>query len=142
MGRKARSTIDTDEYRELRDEWYDRLEDEGFKDIEFIDRRHGGPGDYLRGVSAGDLRRNSRRIANVRETLAYYEACRARVHDLPPGLERGVWRMYAEGATKVELYAAYDRLGVTRAEIDRIVARGHEEVLRSAKEDDDVEGLE
>lgn len=142
MGQRERSSIDTDEYRDLRDEWYGRLEAEGFKDIEFIDRRHGGPGDYLRGVSAGDLRRNSRRIANVRETLAYYTAARARVHDLPPGLERGVWRMYADGATRVELYAAYERLGVTKAEIDRIVAAGHREVLRSAIEDDDREGLE
>lgn len=110
MSRKPqkRSPIDTDEYRRLRAEWDSKLKESGFEDIEMIDKRTGLPGDRLRGVSPGDLRRSSHRIRHVRDTERFYALCRAHLHEIPKHLKlhRKIWGMFSEGARYSEIYRA------------------------------------
>lgn len=149
---QQRSSIDTPEYRRQRDAWYARLKKEGFADVEIMDPRTGAPGNYLMGVSAGDLRRNSHRIQTVRETRAFYEACRELVHDedfWERRTDQKIWAMYAEGEKREKMYATFRsynfpslRKYVTPSHIDRVVKRGREEVFRRARHGEDTEGLE
>lgn len=111
-----RSKIDTDEYRKLRAVWAKKLAKSGFEDIEMLDPRTGMPGDRLKGVSPGDLRRSTHRIQYVRETERFYALCRSYLHtmDDEPALDRYVFARYAEGARATEIRAELNHRKRTR----------------------------
>lgn len=136
MARKPpkRSPIDTDEYRELRKVWAQKLKDSGFEDIEMIDKTTGMPGDRLHGVSPGDLRRSSHRIRQVRDQERFYALCRQYLHEIPKTavMPRRIWAMYAEGETKIGCWRALrddpDVETPTKAYVYRVIDRFVEDI--------------
>lgn len=142
----------TPEFRRLEAEWREKLAASGFPEIEYVDRKTGEPGSYLKGISTGDLRRSSHRIATVRETLAFYEAARALVHDdtyWKRKTDRRIWEMYAEGEKRADIQREMNqrnwpshRKVTTPAHVSRVIREGKAEVYRRLREEPDLEGLE
>lgn len=83
-----------------RDAWYKKLEEEGFDDIEIIDKQTGQPGPMLRGMSPGDLQRGLYKP----ETEEYFRCARAHVWRVRRGMRRQIWKMHAEGFSEKKIW--------------------------------------
>lgn len=116
------------EVQRLRREWYAKLADEGFVDIEKVVDARGTVGIYLNGVSPGDLRRRLFK----EETEDYYRYARQHAHTLRPGVERAVWELHAEGYGVEKTVEALRRThGVTPGRAKAIV-RAQREAMMAA----------
>lgn len=82
-------------FQKLRREWYAKLKENGFRDIEQDVDAFGTSGGMLLGVSAGDLRRKLYKS----ETEDYYRFARQYLHTMPTGLERAIWQLHSEGVS-------------------------------------------
>lgn len=91
---------DTEEFKALRDEWYEKAKDDGFNDIEIIDGATGHPGCMLRGVSPGDLKR----ALYKPETEEYYRSARKWVWRTKKGVTRQIWKHHAEGFAEKTIF--------------------------------------
>jgi len=94
------------EFLDLRDEWYAKLKEEGFDDIEVIDEITRQPGHLLRGVSPGDLNRSESRKFYKASSEEYYRLARQYVWTLPRGAQRQAARLHADGLSNRDVIAA------------------------------------
>mgnify|MGYP001166800900 CR=1 FL=1 len=113
------------EFLKLRREFYEKLKDDGFKDIEITDWSTGESGNLLRGFGHMDA---VRRWTPDKER--YYQLARQKAHKLRSRKyskeDRKVWRLHAEG----ESFRGIERrTGVPRGRVSRIVKRIAEEML-------------
>ncbi len=120
---------DTPEFLELRKEFYTRLKESGFRDIENTDWSTGDSGNLLNGFGHMDaVRRWSP------ESQRYYELARQKAHNMRSHRytkdERVVWRLHAQG---VSFRAIERKTGIPRARVSRTVKRIAKEILPSAK---------
>lgn len=119
--------FDDDEFVALRDAWYAKLKEEGFEDIEILDKRTKHPGCMLKGVSPGDLRRGLYKP----ETEEYYRIARRHVWKLHTPLEREIWRLHAEGHSRSRIVARLGtRFHVTRSFVSRFLTQERERMFR------------
>lgn len=113
------------EFLKLRREYYEKLKDDGFTDIEITDWSTGESGNLLRGFGHMDA---VRRWTPDKER--YYQLARQKAHKLRSRKyskeDRKVWRLHAEG----ESFRGIERrTGVPRGRVSRIVKRIAEEML-------------
>lgn len=90
---------ETEEFRKLQNEWYDKLKEDGFQDIEYTDRKTGEVGNVLLGFSAMDAVRGytqekrdffyraSQYLTNVRRSYGWTSP------------EARVWKVYSNGGS-------------------------------------------
>lgn len=105
-------------FLELRDEWYKKLEKDGFRDVEILDEITRQPGSLMHGPSPGDLRRGLYKV----ETEEYYRLCRQHVWRIPERKRQHVWRMHAEGASVQKIFDTLGaRYSLKRGTIARII---------------------
>jgi hypothetical protein len=118
---------ETEEFVRLQDEYYAKLEDEGFRDIEPRIKGTSIPGPNLSGMSAGDLARGLYRP----DAEDYYRWCRQHTHTMARGVDRHVWRLHADGTPKAQIVRALGRrYGLSRGAVEKIIRR-EEEAMRS-----------
>ena len=113
------------EFLKLRKQYYTKLQEAGFKDIEITDWKTGESGNLLRGFGHMDA---VRRWTPDRER--YYQLARQKGHRLRSRKyskeDRQVWRMHATG----ESFRGIERrTGVPRGRVSRIVKRIEQEML-------------
>jgi hypothetical protein len=111
----------TKEFQAQREEWYAKLAEEGFQDLEMHNPRTGEPSrNLLKGLSASVLgRRTDRRGDDGAEE--YYRLARQHVHRLR-GPARGVWALYSEGWEPRRIYEMLKgRMPITFRQIEAIV---------------------
>ena len=87
---------ETPEVQALRREWYAKLKEKGFKDIEQVVDDRGTVGALLLGVSQGDLRRRLYKP----ETEQYYTLARQHLHTVRRRKlkhARAIWALHSEG---------------------------------------------
>lgn len=99
------------EFTELRDEWYAKLKDEGFEDLEYVNQKTKQPYlNMLAGPSVGDLHRSPQRKWNIQFSREYYSLARVHYWEMleevearyqrKPKLVRArleAWQLHAEG---------------------------------------------
>lgn len=90
------------EVQRLKREWYGKLREDGFVDIEQDIDERGTPGARLLGVAGGDLNRSDRRRAQVAGNAEYYRQASIFSHYLI-GLDKAVWSLHAEGWAKRDI---------------------------------------
>lgn len=89
---KKQKYYETDEFKQLQDEWYAKLQEDGFKDIE----------DHKTGFVEPPFRHRSYKAdVQYEATEEYFRLCR---HYLTNGafksdLDKEIWSMHTEGAT-------------------------------------------
>lgn len=130
---------ETAEFRQQQNEWYQKLKDAGFRELE-VRGKGGRDTGLLNGVSPGDLARGLYDPAIER----YYALCRAHVHRMErrlwanssrPGSgelahDLAIWSLHSEGLRPP---AISRHLGLPRARIVAVVKR--EEVMMRRAED-------
>lgn len=125
------------EVQALRREWYARLAEDGFKDIEQVVDDKGEVGCLLLGVSQGDLRR---RLFKP-ETEEYYRLARQHVHTLRygDGHRRLIWALHAEGYGAKRGIAELAKKGktVTRSRYEKVVREERARMMRRANREAD-----
>lgn len=85
---------DRPEFLDLRDEWYAKLKEAGFEDIETNLTVTRQPGPLLKGSpSVGDLTRRLWRG----DKEDYYRWARAHLHEMADGRSKSVWELHSEG---------------------------------------------
>lgn len=93
----SKAFYETKEFLDLRDQWYAKLKESGFDDLEVIDQTTRQPGPLLRGVSPGDLGRSEHRMRYREANEEYYRLARQYVWTLKRGPQRQAARLHAEG---------------------------------------------
>lgn len=123
------------EFLDLRDEWYSKLEEEGFEDVEILDEITRQPGVLMRGPSAGDLGRSERRMQYKASCEEYYRLARQYVWTLPRGQERHVAEMHAEGMSDRKIVAAALKLypELERRHVLRWITHARKNIKRLAR---------
>ncbi len=101
----------------LRDRWYKRLADEGFRDIEYSDgsRERGGP--YLKDKAP----------VQIEAIEAYYTMARHFLieHEFNREIEKTIWAYYSEGLTYRDIAAIFVKTkvkGLKKSQIKNIVS--------------------
>lgn len=125
-------------FKEERDRWYRRLEEEGFEDIETVLRVTGHPGPLLRGhsPSPGDLARGLYQPHKE----DYYRWAGQHVYDMPPGPDRHIWRLHASGQSVDDIHRIVgERYGVSKNYCGAVVRR--ERDAMKAKGDAEMDSL-
>ena len=123
----------TPEFLRLRREFYKKLKDKGFKDIENIDWATGDSGNLLNGFGHMDaVRRWSP------ESQRYYELARQKANNMRSRKyskdDRRIWRLHAEGQS----FRAIERTtGIPRARVSRTVKRIAKEILPNVRNEED-----
>lgn len=114
-----------------RDEWYAKLEADGFHDLEMTDKLTGEPSPHmLRGMSPGDLWRGLYKP----DAEEYYSHCRAHTHCR--GLQgrpvdRHVWSLHAEGYSIGRIHRAIgQRYGLSPGRIKKVVDRENARMMK------------
>ena len=93
-------------FKKLQSEWYSKLKDEGFEDIEYL--RDGEPGEWLKGNSkfASEEAALSMSLEETDEadiiystTFDYYSQAAALLHtaEFESDIHQRVWEMHSEG---------------------------------------------
>lgn len=84
-------------------EWYTRLRESGFQDIEYLDRANGSEFSRTRGSLARDYARDSKR--HKESTAEYYRIAGWFLHDYSfrKARDRDIWALYADGQTIREI---------------------------------------
>ena len=109
---------ETPEFLALQDEWYAKLEAEGFRDIEPRQPGTCEAGLNLKGMSCGDLARGL--YQEDRED--YYRWARQYAHEMPAGPARHIWRLHADGLGETVIYRALgERYGVSQGYVGRSI---------------------
>ena len=123
----------TPEFLRLRREFYKKLKDKGFRDIENIDWSTGDSGNLLNGFGHMDaVRRWSP------ESQRYYELARQKASNMRSRKyskdDRRIWRLHAEGQS----FRAIERTtGIPRARVSRTVKRIAKEILPNVRNEED-----
>lgn len=99
--------------KQLQTQWYKKLKDKGFKDIERADGK-------LREYDS--LRWHKSSLSNAFATQRYYELARQLLWTFPfPSLrEKAIWRHHSEGASVAEIVKM---LGLGKREIENSINR-------------------
>lgn len=97
--------ISNKEFISLQKEWYDKLAQDGFKDIEWVDHKtgKGHNSNFLRGSMQGGKRYHAGRDLYFRMATNYLYNCKSSIFY---GYRKFIWRMHAEGATYQEIVTA------------------------------------
>jgi hypothetical protein len=85
-------------FKQIQDEWYKKLKDEGFVDIEnSITLADGKKGYENSGRSGPNLKNKT--SEQFQATLLYYQNCRSFLtnHDFTCEIDKFIWSLYAEG---------------------------------------------
>ena len=120
---KPPACFDTKEFYRLRDEWYSRAAEDGFQDIEKIDRRTkhiGSDGRAMGGNSptSGDLYRNLYR----KDKEDYYYWVRDHASNMADGLVKTVWELHGLGLSERRIQAILaHHMDVRPSSVSRIV---------------------
>lgn len=123
----------SEDFLKLRREYYKKLKDKGFRDIENIDWSTGDSGNLLNGFGHMDaVRRWSP------ESQRYYELARQKANDMRSRKyskdDRKIWRLHAEGHS----FRAIERTtGIPRARVSRTVKRIAKEILPNVRNEED-----
>jgi hypothetical protein len=117
------------EFLRLRKEYYEKLKEDGFKDIEITDWSTGESGNLLRGFGHMDA---VRRWTPDKER--YYQLARQMAQRLSHRRydkdERRVWRLHSEGTS----FRAIEReTGISRGRVSRVVKQIEKEMLDGEK---------
>lgn len=111
-------TEESDEYKALRREWYARLAEDGFEDIEILDAGGNLSLNMLRGVSQGDLRRRLYKP----ESEEFFRCARKHVWSISDPIRRHVWRLYAEGLPKERIHRTVGgRYDISFKKVEKII---------------------
>ena len=133
---------ETPEVQALRREWYAKLKEEGFKDIEQVVDDRGTVGALLLGVSQGDLRRRLYKP----ETEQYYTLARQHLHTIErrPAKSRmrcaqAIWALHSEGYGERRGCAVLAAKGktVTPGHYKKVVADERARMMRRAMKEAD-----
>jgi hypothetical protein len=97
---KVKKTMDKSaaNFKKLQDEWYKKLKDEGFVDIEnSVTLADGKKGYENTGRSGPNLKNKTSEQFNA--TLLYYQNCRSFLthYDFNCELDKNIWSLYTEG---------------------------------------------
>jgi hypothetical protein len=115
-------------FKKLQKQWYKKLKDEGFKDIEYF--RNGEPGEWLRGNSkfsdeesalAMTPQEEERANINYQTTFEYYQAARGLLHNpnnFRSDIDYSVWELHSEGHS---LRAIGKFMGFSHSKVMRII---------------------
>lgn len=98
-------TLSKAEYAKLQKKWYDKLADEGFKDLEWVDPATGGGHNspYLRGSLNGGKPYHAGRELYYQLASNYYVHCK-NLKNRPQ--QRYMWLLHSEGHTYDDIVAA------------------------------------
>lgn len=119
--KNSRSWYEQRDFLKLRKEWYAKLENEGFEDIEHTNWDTGKAGDKFKGGgfrSAGDVQRRF-----GWDKVRYYELASQRVWDMR---EEGCWtkeqieifELHSQGMTNKDIWKA---MGVSKSRIAKVI---------------------
>lgn len=132
------------EFQDLQREWYAKLKEDDFKDIEDIEWETGDAMPRLYGPSSGDLTRPSKRvldngttlksenrILNILEAQEYYSLARKHYWEMPGGVDKHIWKLHADGYSNPKIFKALGHLyeDLTQGYVTRIVKREREKIL-------------
>lgn len=123
------------EFLDLRDQWYRKLADEGFDDIEVLDEITRQPAGLLRGPSTGDLNRSESRRAYIQGSQEYYRLARQYVWTLPRGPERHAAQLHADGLSDREVTEVIQKTypGTEQKDVRRWITHARKAVRREAR---------
>ena len=137
------------DFLKLRDEWYAKLDEEGFEDIEYVNQKHGDLyTNMLAGPSVGDLHRSDQRKWNIHFSQEYYSRARVHYWDLRRQVEERyqriprkvkarleAWELHAEGASfhKAESFVV-KKYGVVRTHLHEWLLEQREAILPGSRE--------
>jgi hypothetical protein len=122
----AKKFYEEDEFLDLRDEWYAKLKEEGFDDIEMVDQISRQPeakdGHILLRGPARDLVRSKEKRQYVASQEEYYRLARQLVWELPFGPYRHVVAMHAEGHSASAIFDALgERYNLSKTAVTKMV---------------------
>ena len=94
------------EFAAIQKEWYGKLADDGFKDLEWVDHStgKGQNSDFLKGSFAAGKRYHAGRDLHYRLATNYLAHCKSL-----RGYNRFIWAMHADGRTYQEIRTAVKR---------------------------------
>lgn len=124
------SPFETDDFKKLQKEWDDKLEESGFRDIEY--KINGVPADYLVGPNPMDFVRKGKQ--RIHAAQSYYEAARKWTwHLRETRVQRDtirVWDLHAQGKSVASIVKL---LSCPRKSVTKILRVQKREMLRRVR---------
>lgn len=123
--------MNNDEFLKLRKIWYQKLKEDGFKDIEYTNWKDGSSGNLLKGFGHMDAIRFYRY-----DKRRYYQVLSQYANDLEEAdhPDAAVVRLHADGLSRAKISK---QLGIKEWRINRIVKAAAEDAISSYQASDD-----
>lgn len=133
MPRRSKKTVfQSEEFLKLRREWYDKLKESGFKDIEHIDWTDGESGNLLNGMSLMDMLRSYKPEQQRYFELAIQNRQRIYVRHYKGYLEQWhvtAWTMHSNGKS---FQYIEDNTGIPRRTVAAFIQKEAKRMLKLA----------
>lgn len=116
------------DFLKLRKEWYSKLEDDGFEDVEIIDWSTGEPYGCMEGISQADVCNTYSPDKEEYYRLAEHWATRL-AEDRPirtNATERRVWELHSRAISEAKIGR---RLGLSRNKVRKAIKRLREAMM-------------
>ena len=112
-------------------EWYKKLAEAGFDDIEIFDKRTLEPITEFTGVKNNSFRQSKAKINSFESTEEYYIKARQHYHnhDFPDDLEKEIWRLHSEGISQRKIAT---KVGIRRDKIQKLLSKNRQLILSTS----------
>lgn len=122
MSKEEKKFFDSDEFKRLKKDWYKKLSDEGFDDIEL-------PSGF---VVPAFSHKTHKKDVNYEAQAEYYDQCLSYLHygKFTKKMDKEVWELHCDGVT---VRATAKKLGLSQSSVFRRIEK-HRKRMKGVKQ--------